>query len=71
MLHLLVGEDPTPLGVAPFTPRFIAGRQVLAGDIKLAAAGLAPETPIQLLPGILRLRRRGHHRRSFCQRHGV
>lgn len=28
MLHLLVGEDPTPLGIAPFTPRFIEGRQV-------------------------------------------
>lgn len=52
MLHLLVGEDPTPLGVAPFTPRFIKGRRVLAADLKLVAGGLAPETPIQLLPGI-------------------
>jgi len=52
MLHLLAGEDPTPLGIAPFTPRFIAAKQVLAGDIMLAADGLAPETPVQLLPGI-------------------
>jgi len=52
MLHLLVGEDPTPLGIAPFTPRFIEGRQVLAREINLIADGLAPETPIQLLPGI-------------------
>lgn len=52
MLHLLVGEDPTPLGTAPFTPNFIAGRQVLAAEIGLTAAGLAPETPLQLLPGI-------------------
>ena len=52
MLHLLVGEDPTPLGIAPFTPRFIKGKQVLASEIKLVAAGLAPETPIQLLPAI-------------------
>ena len=52
MLHLLAGEDPTPLGIAPFTPRFIKGRQVLASEIKLVADGLAPETPIQLLPGI-------------------
>ena len=52
MLHLLVGEDPTSLGVAPFTPRFIQGRQVPAGEIHLAADGLAPETPVQLLPGI-------------------
>jgi uncharacterized 2Fe-2S/4Fe-4S cluster protein (DUF4445 family) len=51
MLHLLVCEDPTSLGIAPFTPRFIAGRKVLAGEIRLAADGLAPETPIQLLPG--------------------
>jgi uncharacterized 2Fe-2S/4Fe-4S cluster protein (DUF4445 family) len=52
MLHLLVGEDPTPLGVAPFTPRFIETKQVLAGDIKLVAPGLAQNTPLQLLPGI-------------------
>jgi len=52
MLHLLVGEDPTTLGLAPFTPCFIKGRQVLAGEIQLVAAGLAPETPVQLLPGI-------------------
>jgi uncharacterized 2Fe-2S/4Fe-4S cluster protein (DUF4445 family) len=52
MLHLLVGEDPTPLGVAPFRPRFIRGRQILAREIKLVADGLAPETPVQLLPGI-------------------
>jgi uncharacterized 2Fe-2S/4Fe-4S cluster protein (DUF4445 family) len=52
MLHLLVGEDPTPLGVAPFTPRFIAGRMVTAAAIELVAQGLAPDTPLQLLPGI-------------------
>ncbi len=52
MLHLLVGEDPTPLGFAPFTPRFIKARQVQAGELKLVAGQLAPETPIQLLPGI-------------------
>lgn len=52
MLHLLIGEDPSPLGVAPFTPRFIAGKRLLARDIGLAASGLAPETPVQLLPGI-------------------
>jgi integrase len=52
MLHLLVNEDPTPLGIAPFTPRFIAGRKISAASINLVADGLAPETPIQLLPGI-------------------
>jgi uncharacterized 2Fe-2S/4Fe-4S cluster protein (DUF4445 family) len=52
MLHLLVGADPTPLGLAPFTPRFIAGKQVLARDILLEKDGLAPDMPLQLLPGI-------------------
>ena len=52
MLHLLVGEDPTPLGIAPFTPRFIEGKRFTAGQINLSADGLAPETPVQLLPGI-------------------
>lgn len=52
MLHLLVGEDPTPLGIAPFTPRFIAGRQLTSQDIKLVIDGLNPPLPIHLLPGI-------------------
>jgi uncharacterized 2Fe-2S/4Fe-4S cluster protein (DUF4445 family) len=52
MLHLLAGEDPTPLGVAPFTPRFLAARQLAAGEIGLAADGLGADTPVQLLPGI-------------------
>ena len=52
MLHLLVGEDPASLGFAPFTPRFLAGRQVEACQLELVAPGLAPHTPVQLLPGI-------------------
>jgi uncharacterized 2Fe-2S/4Fe-4S cluster protein (DUF4445 family) len=52
MLHLLVGEDPTPLGIAPFIPGFLEARQVTATEILLIAEGLAPDTPIQLLPGI-------------------
>lgn len=57
MLHILAGEDPSPLGIAPFTPRFIAGRGLKALDIGLSAIDpegdrLAPETPLQLLPGI-------------------
>lgn len=52
MLHLLVGADPTPLGIAPFTPRFIAGRRVRAGDIGLEVPGLGAALPLQLLPGI-------------------
>ncbi len=52
MLHLLVGEDPTSLGIAPFTARFLAGRRVSAGDLGLTVENLPTNTPIQLLPGI-------------------
>jgi len=52
MLHLLVGEDPASLGFSPFTPRFIAGRQVESGRLQLQVPGLTPDTPVQLLPGI-------------------
>ena len=56
MLHLLAGEDPSPLGVYPFLPRFIEGRRVIASGIGLAAGNngdaLPPETPLVLLPGI-------------------
>jgi uncharacterized 2Fe-2S/4Fe-4S cluster protein (DUF4445 family) len=52
MLHLLAGVDPTPLGIAPFTARFLSGRMLAARDIALAIDGLPPETPVQLLPSI-------------------
>jgi uncharacterized 2Fe-2S/4Fe-4S cluster protein (DUF4445 family) len=52
MLHLLAGEDPTSLGIAPFTARFLAGKSTNAADIHLCAEELATDTPIQLLPSI-------------------
>jgi uncharacterized 2Fe-2S/4Fe-4S cluster protein (DUF4445 family) len=52
MLHLLVGEDPSSLGVAPFAPRFIAARRTTASAIGLTVGGLELDTPLQLLPGI-------------------
>jgi uncharacterized 2Fe-2S/4Fe-4S cluster protein (DUF4445 family) len=52
MLHLLAGEDPAPLGVAPFMPRFIEGRRITAEQIGLTVDGLEPGTPLQLLPGV-------------------
>lgn len=52
MLHLLAGEDPTSLGIAPFTAGFLAGKSITAEDIHLTAEGLESETPIQLLPSI-------------------
>ena len=50
MLHLLVGEDPSPLGVSPFLPRFIAGRRETCGSLGLE--GAPASTPVHLLPGI-------------------
>ncbi len=52
MLHILVGEDPTPLGIFPFTPRFIGAKTVSAANLNLRATGLSPALPVQLLPGI-------------------
>jgi uncharacterized 2Fe-2S/4Fe-4S cluster protein (DUF4445 family) len=52
MLHLLAGVDPSPLGIAPFTARFLAGKLMAASDIGLAVEGMPAETPVQLLPSI-------------------
>jgi uncharacterized 2Fe-2S/4Fe-4S cluster protein (DUF4445 family) len=47
MLHILADEDPTSLGIAPFTARFLEGRVLQSGDI-----GLGGAMPIRLLPGL-------------------
>jgi len=47
MLHILADEDPTPLGIAPFTARFLEGRMLRSGEISLH-----PEMPLCLLPGL-------------------
>ncbi len=52
MLHLLAGVDPAPLGVAPFTAPFLAGRSLAAADLGFALDGLPAETPVRLLPSI-------------------
>lgn len=49
MLHLLIGADPSSLGIAPFTPQFTGHRLLSAGEI-----GLDPfpaSLPVHLLPG--------------------
>ncbi len=46
MLHLLVREDPTPMGIAPFTPRFLNHREVAASEL-----GLPGNADVHLLPG--------------------
>lgn len=46
MLHLFAGIDPSPMGTAPFTARFL-GHQVLKGGV----VGLEPpNAPVHLLP---------------------
>ena len=52
MLHILADEDPTPLGIAPFTARFLDGRVLRATGIGLDLSGLDPDLPLQLLPGL-------------------
>ena len=54
MLHLLAGEDPTPLGVVPFTPRFLDERDLASAEVGLHAAvpGLPGDLVIHLLPGL-------------------
>jgi uncharacterized 2Fe-2S/4Fe-4S cluster protein (DUF4445 family) len=47
MLHILADEDPSPLGIAPFTPRFLESRVLQASDL-----GLKEEIPLLLLPGL-------------------
>ncbi len=52
MLHILADEDTTPLGVAPFQARFLHGRTESAAAFGIDRAGLPPDAPIRLLPGI-------------------
>ncbi len=49
MLHLFLGVDPSPLGVVPFTPHFLA-HQVCGG----ASLGFCdfPGIPVHALPGL-------------------
>ncbi|HTQ11653.1 MAG TPA: ASKHA domain-containing protein, partial [Fimbriimonadaceae bacterium] len=48
MLHLFTGEDPSPMGHAPFTPRFLERQPFPAGSIGLEP----PDAPVVLLPSI-------------------
>ncbi|MCC6353621.1 MAG: DUF4445 domain-containing protein [Verrucomicrobiae bacterium] len=48
MLHLLAGEDPSPLGVAPFRARFLEPRRLGAAALGIDGA----DWPVQLLPGL-------------------
>lgn len=50
MLHLLVGEDPSPLGVAPFRSAFIGHRFEAPSPAWAGVDGLSPD--VHLLPGV-------------------
>ena len=52
MLHILADEDPTSLGIAPFTASFLEGRVLDAAQIGLQDSGFDPALPLQLLPGL-------------------
>ena len=49
MMHLLVGVDPTPLGVVPFTPHFLDHRVT---SLHALGIGELPDLPVHLLPGL-------------------
>lgn len=49
MLHLLIGADPTSMGLSPFTPTFLDHHITAAGAIGLSA--MPVDLPIHLLPG--------------------
>ena len=49
MLHLLAGVDPTPLGVYPFRPVFLAHRRYTPNDLGLEFGDGAAQ--VHLLPG--------------------
>jgi uncharacterized 2Fe-2S/4Fe-4S cluster protein (DUF4445 family) len=50
MLHLLAGVDPSPIGVFPFTPPFLAHRRLAPAALGLSFGGDAP-ADMHLLPG--------------------
>jgi uncharacterized 2Fe-2S/4Fe-4S cluster protein (DUF4445 family) len=49
MLHLLAGEDPSSMGHAPYTPRFVGTRVIPARELGLACHDAAE---ITLLPSV-------------------
>jgi uncharacterized 2Fe-2S/4Fe-4S cluster protein (DUF4445 family) len=51
MLHILANEDPTPLGIAPFTPRFLKARTMDAAELGILDECGNP-LPLHLLPGL-------------------
>lgn len=53
MIHLLLGEDPSPIGVFPYTPGFLEDRVVAAGSIGMNLAVSARLRTLPLISGYL------------------
>jgi len=53
MLHLLLGEDPSSIGVSPYLPRFTEARSLRAGDIGMRACPGARLRTLPLISGYL------------------
>ncbi len=51
MLHLFAGVDPTPMGMAPFTPAFLEHRVLSSPSLFHSPSFSPPPFPIHLLPG--------------------
>lgn len=49
MLHLLFGIDPSPMGISPFTPRFLKHRIQRLSELVYCDV---PDMPVHALPGL-------------------
>ena len=53
MIHLLLGEDPSSLGVFPYSPRFLEERSLVAGSLGLRFSPGARLRTLPLISGYL------------------
>jgi uncharacterized 2Fe-2S/4Fe-4S cluster protein (DUF4445 family) len=53
MIHLLLGEDPSSIGVFPYSPRFVDDRSLVAGSIGLRFNAGARLRTLPLISGYL------------------
>jgi len=53
MMHLLLGEDPSPIGAFPYSPRFVDERSLVAGSIGLRFSPGACLRTLPLISGYL------------------
>ncbi len=53
MLHLILGEDPSPIGVSPYTPRFLEAKELPAGAVGLRFCKNARLRTLPLISGYL------------------